>query len=54
MVAMSTLIGCGYKGDLYLPEPKPVETATPLPNISASATKTTKTDTPKVRRIIPE
>jgi predicted small lipoprotein YifL len=45
-------MGCGYKGDLYLPEPKKAETVVPLS--STANTETPKTDTPKVQRITPE
>ncbi len=51
-ITASTLMGCGYKGDLYLPEPKKAETVVPLS--STANTETPKTDTPKVQRIIPE
>ncbi|WP_083915772.1 LPS translocon maturation chaperone LptM [Thiofilum flexile] len=48
----NSLTGCGYKGDLYLPEPKKTEVAPAT--TPANTTITTETDTPKIKRIIPE
>lgn len=53
LLALSTLIGCGYKGDLYLPEPKKVEPIAPAPMSNTTPAETTEAK-PKVQRIIPE
>lgn len=54
LITASTLIGCGYKGDLYLPEPKKAEPIVVTPSTTTSTTETNNNDTPKVKRIIPE
>lgn len=54
ILALSTLSGCGYKGDLYLPEPKKVEPSTPVPVSNTTTSAETTKAKPKVQRIIPE
>ncbi|MBK8452090.1 MAG: lipoprotein [Thiofilum sp.] len=54
LLALSTLIGCGFKGDLYLPEPKKVEPIAPATVSNTTTPAETTEAKPKVQRIIPE